>query len=182
MTPAALYGSSVALPRLGMVKCMRRDAARAFGLVRARSITARLAVNRCDLALLVVQKPVATWAQAIWDRKVPRATMQASWLHASRTSVASTNPSVAAGGAAGAFIAAIQRIGWSSPTCEHVKTLDGTVIDLTQIALYTQMQYLREDFGIVTAADTSLAERLTQPCTTPDSDNLYPYARSVTST
>ena len=78
VSPAALYGSSAAMPRLETVKSMRRDAARAFGPVQGRSITARLAVNRCDPALTVVSKPIAAWAQAVWDARIPAETSRSA--------------------------------------------------------------------------------------------------------
>ena len=164
VTPATLYGSSVAMPRLGTERSMRRDAARAFGPLRGRSTTARLAVNRCDPALQIVGKPIASWCQAVWDARIPSDTLQSAWKFASCRMIQSGKPSVSAGGAAGAFISAIRRIHWTAPSFDHVRTRDGTVIDLAATAPYTVMQVVEDDFAIVAAAATSIASRLTLQC------------------
>ena len=164
VTPAALYGSSVAMPRLGTERSMRRDAARAFGPLRGRSITARLAVNRCDPAQQIVSKPIAAWCQAVWDARVSTDTLQSAWKYASCRMIQSGRPSVSAGGAAAAFISAIRRIHWSSPAFDHVRTRDGTVINLTATAPYTAMQMVADDFAIVAAVGTSVASRVTSQC------------------
>ena len=48
LQPAALYGASVALPRLSTIRDMRRAAARTMGPLSGRSVIARLAVSKCD--------------------------------------------------------------------------------------------------------------------------------------
>ena len=56
--PSLLDGASVSLPKLKVVKELRRAVARSIALVSGRSITARLAVSRCDAALEAVRKPI----------------------------------------------------------------------------------------------------------------------------
>ena len=140
VAPSALYGSSVALPRIGTVREMRRDAARAFGPLLGRSITARLAVNACDPALQVIKKAIAYWTEAVWDESVLDATLRYAWKFACCNAIRSQRPSVTAGGAAGAFIAAIDRIEWKSPAPDSVQTRDGTVLNLRDVAPYTVAQ------------------------------------------
>ena len=164
VTPAALYGSTVEFPRIGTIKCMRRDAARSFGPLNGRSITARLAVYRADPALLAITKSVAAWASAVWDGSVTPAILQSAWKHACVRNITSRRPNTSAGGAAGSYIAALHRIQWTSPSYDHVQTRDGTIVNLSSTAPYTVLQYLTDDFHIVSAAATNLAARLTRAC------------------
>ena len=159
--PAALYGSSVALLRIGTVKALRRNAARAFGPIQGWSVTARLAVHNCDPALEVIGKPIAAWASAIWDHRIPRSTMCSACRFACRT-LTSSRPSVAIGGPAGAYMAALGRMNWTSLAPDCVRTLDGTILKLSATAPYTILQYLRDDFAIIPGAATTLSQKLTR--------------------
>ena len=60
LRPATLYGASVAIPRLGIVRSMRRAAARAISRKQGRSIIARLTVHQCDPALDALRSPIMT--------------------------------------------------------------------------------------------------------------------------
>ena len=135
-----------------------------LGGTKGASVTARLAVNACDPALQVIKKAIAYWTQAVWDESVPDATLRYAWKFACCNAIRSQRPSVTAGGAAGAFIAAIDRIEWKSPAPDCVQTRDGTVLNLRDVAPYTVAQYVEEDFQIVTAAATSAAKRITDSC------------------
>ena len=62
---AALYGASVAIPWVGIVRSMRRVAALTIGPLSGRSITARLVTPRCDLACESIRRPIEAWVGAI---------------------------------------------------------------------------------------------------------------------
>ena len=153
VSPSALYGSSIAVPVLRTVRSVRGDAARAFGPIKGRST-----------AWIVVTKPITAWVGTVWDGKVPTETLAAAWKFASTRMIATTKPSATAGGAAGAYLATLHRIQRTSPSYDHACTRDGTLLDLTSTAPYTVMQFVKDDFQIVTAAATSLATRLTVQC------------------
>ena len=82
-----LAGHSV--PRIGTLKSLRREAARAMGPLVGRSITARLAVNT-----------VFAWTQSAWDERIDENGLASAWKQAHFRLVGSSEPSVSTGDAA----------------------------------------------------------------------------------
>ena len=153
--PAALYGASVAVPKLGVVRSMRRTAARTIGEVQGRSVTARLTIHRCDPAVEAIKRPAMAWVNAIWDSQVPVSVMQRAWMQAHIIVARSLRPSMSAGGVAGS-LAAIQRIGWTSPSYDSVRTEEGAVLNLSVIAPKTVFRFLVDDYLVSVAAGTKV--------------------------
>ena len=114
LKPVALYGASVAAPRLGTVKVMRRAVGRTLGKMKGRSLTARLAVNGCDLAWDALKAPTMAWIRAVWDERIPRHSMQQAWIQGQRMTACALRPFAVAGGAAGSFLASLKWVRWSS--------------------------------------------------------------------
>ena len=160
LTPAVLYGTSVAMPKITTVASMRRAASRVFGRIGGGSTLARLTINQADPAWEAVRRSVWAWATAVWNESVDRDLMQRAWQHAVRESIKSRAPSISSGGAAGAFIDAISRVDWTSPSYRAVKTIDGTILLLDQVPPKTLVRHLQDDFQIVTASASKLADRL----------------------
>ena len=106
LQPFALYGSSVAMPKLGVIKSMRRSTAKAIGPVSGRSITARLAVARCDPAFEAIKRAVWAWITEVWQSPAMRFRMARAWMQAQVTVATSRRPFVSAVGAAGSCLAA----------------------------------------------------------------------------
>ena len=164
IVPAAVYGSSIALPTLGTSRALRREVARAMGPLLGRSIVARVTVARCDPEYTIVKKAVFPWLQAVWERRIDSETMVSAWKQAHIATGLSTRPSVSAGGAASGYIAALRRVGWKSPAWDHLMTMQGTLLDLSITDPRTVMKYLTDDFDTITAAGTRLAEEVTARC------------------
>ena len=157
---AVLFGASVAAPRLSTIKAMRRAAGRTIGRMKGRSLTARLAVNDCDPAWDTLQAPILAWVRAVWDGRIPRRTLFRAWLHGRVVAQKPVRPLAAAGGAAGAFVALLKRIGWSSSSFDTVTTSEGITLSLDTVAPKTVERYLADDYRITTAASSSLAAEL----------------------
>ena len=160
LKPAVLYGSSVAVPRLSTLKAMRRAAGRTIRRMKGRSLTARLTVNKCDLAWDTLQAPMLAWVRAVWDCRVPRRTLFRAWLQGRHMAEKAVRPLAAAGGAAGALFASLRRIGWTSPSFDKLNTAEGTTLSLDAVAPKTLGGFLADDYQIVTAASSSLAAEL----------------------
>ena len=158
--PSVLYGSSVALPNLGVTRGLRRLAARVIGPTSGRSVTARLAVGRCDPALQAVKATMYAWFRAVWDCEHLHGSMARAWLFAQSAVAMSKRPSMSAGGAASSFIAALSRVGWRSPSYHSVITRDGTTVDLLAVAPRTTLQYLVDDYSVVASAASDVVSRL----------------------
>ena len=158
LKPAVLYGSSVAIPNATVVKHMRRAAGKVIGPMKGRSLIARLAVNLCDPCWDTIRKPISAWVDAVWDQRLPAVKMKRAWLFGHHQVMGALRPLAAAGGAAGAFFAAIRRVGWTSQSNDAVKTLDGTVLRLSEVAPKTTLRFLWDDFQIVSASSTSILE------------------------
>ena len=77
-------------------------------------------------------------------------------MHAQSRVSASNRPQTSSGGAAGTYIAALSRIGWSSPAYNAIRTRDGTILQLDQQAPKTILRFLQDDFDIVFAAATTV--------------------------
>ena len=134
LKPAVLYGASVAAMGRCNVTAMRRAAGKAIGKTRGRSLTARLAVNRCDPGWDTVRSPVMAWVTAVWSTRAPGRTMQRAWMHAQGAVNQSARPHMSSGGAVGAYFVALKTIGWKSPAYGTVITSDGTILDLSHEA------------------------------------------------
>ena len=156
LRPATMYGSTVAIPRIGIVRAMRKAAAKAISRKQARSVTARLTVHQCDPAYDAIRNPIMAWARECWTKQASAYTMKRAWMHAQTQVATSTRPSVSAGGAAGSFIAALHRLGWKSPSFETVRTREGIVLDLSQEAPRTVGRYYHDDYQAMSAATTKL--------------------------
>ena len=156
LKPALTYGSSVAALNQATFNGMRRAAGKSMGTMHGRSLTARLAINRCDPGWDVVKGPILTWTSEVWQGRVPTRTMERAWMHAQTRVSTSNRPQTSSGGAAGTYIAALRRIGWSSPAYNAIRTRDGTILQLDQQAPKTILRFLQDDFDIAFAAATTV--------------------------
>ena len=63
-------------------------------------------------------------------------------------------------GAAAAYWAALQRIGWKSPAPHLVITMDGATLDLREVAPKTVRLWAAGDWAIMAASASTVAEDL----------------------
>ena len=63
--PATTYGASIAYPPASAITQMRTTASRLLGTTKGSSVTARLAINRCDPEKELVAKAINTWSAYI---------------------------------------------------------------------------------------------------------------------
>ena len=158
---AALYGSTVASLSLGTIRAMRKAAGKTLSRNKGRSLSAKLAVHRCDPGWDAARNPIMAWANQCWEKRVAQPAMQRAWMHAQLTVGRSRNPHLVAGGAVGSFFAAMASVGWSSPAYNAVITLDGTVILLEEEAPKTVERYLYDDYQTMVASSSSCLQSIT---------------------
>ena len=106
----------------------RQQLARALGKRKSASLSLFLALNGIEPTHEATAEPVVAWALAVWDRTADRDTMVQAWrtqmgrkLRAKRFSPA---------GPAGAVIQAAERMGWTWPAWNVLKTEEGFLLDM----------------------------------------------------
>ena len=149
---------------------MRRITARAYGPTRGRSIVARLTLENADPAnKVVVGKQVGFWVEAVWDKLVPEEILRDAWKLAFKTVAMSTRPQAAVAGGAGAFWAALRRIGWTAPTIDTIRINDGTVLYFGQgnppngtepVDPRALKKYIADDWEVAELSRSTLARDL----------------------
>ena len=100
---AVLYASSVAIPKMSTR-------------------------TECDLGWDAVCAPVMALAAAVLDGRVATNTVKRAWMHGQITVTRALRAMAPAGGATGAFLASLRRVGWKSPSHKAGITLDGTTL------------------------------------------------------
>ncbi len=124
------YGAAVCGMTDSMLACVRTMMAKTLGPLGGRSATARLLMEKCDPGLQVVVLPIMEWFNAVWGKVIPMDVMQDAWRWAIKTVGTSARPNSVVQGGAGAFVAALRRIGWSTPSAHAVVTCDGSLLYL----------------------------------------------------
>ena len=148
---AALYGASVAIPRLSTIRDLRRSTARTMGSLSGRSVTARLAITCGDPSFDATDRVVMAWVNAVWDCRSLHNTMARAWVHDEATVFASKRLSQFVGRFAGSFVAALLRVGWRTLAFNHVRNIDGSLLDLIVAAPRTVLRHLVGDYSITSA-------------------------------
>ena len=164
LKPAALYGSTVTSASLGTIRAMRKAAGRALGRGQGRSLSAKLAVHRCDPGWDAARNPIMAWTNQCWEKRVSQNAMQRAWMHARVTIAGSPKPHAAARGAAGVFCAALITVGWTTPAYNAVTTLDGTTLLLDDVAPKTVERHLFDDYQTMAASSSSCFQQAPSTC------------------
>ncbi len=126
--PSVTYGASTTGMTDGLLAALRSMVAAARGTIRGRSVTARLAMDGSDPGMKVVVQPIADWVDAWWGELVDRSDMADAWKLAVKSVGLSARPNQAVAGGAGAFIAALRRLGGRSPSPDSIMTREGTIL------------------------------------------------------
>ena len=61
---------------------LRAEAARGFGPIGGRSVTARLIVESADVEQAFVEKAIRFWIEGVWDGAIEEEVLQRAWRQA----------------------------------------------------------------------------------------------------
>ena len=170
LIPSVKYGANITGVSDGALGAWRKLAASMYGSTRGRSITARLAMEQADLAQGVVKQAIMAWVNAWWDGDMGQEDMEAAWRYAIRTVGMSTRPNQAVEGGAGAYFAALRRVGWQAPSVHTVRTRDGSVLYFgegrapcatLQVDPRTIGRWVEDDFEIAVGLASQVARDIT---------------------
>ena len=128
LMPSVSYGVEVTGVTDGMLMSWRTMIARGYGSIGGRSITARLALEGTDPGKQLVVEAIMCWVEAWWDELMPREEMRSAWRYAIKSVGMAARPNAEVRGGAGAFFAALRRLGWVSPAPEAVRTRGGITL------------------------------------------------------
>ncbi len=155
--PAVRFGISVTGITDASLRKVRYASAVAHGPMGRRSTTARLAATGYDPGLEIVLAPLKDWITDVWDQTKCSEEMVDAWKWAQRTVGLSDQPHARVEGPAGALIATLRRLRWASPAAHAVKTLDGTILDMTITAPRTIIRWAVDDYWTVVGAMSQVA-------------------------
>ena len=126
--PSATYGVDATGMSDGLLSSLRAHVARSRGRSIGRSVTARLLMEGIDPGLRVVTGPVMQWVAGWWDRLVDREIMKKAWRHAVINVGMAARPNAMVQGGAGAMMAALRRLSWTTPQPDTLRTNDGDLL------------------------------------------------------
>ena len=146
--PAIRYGASVLGTNSTALARIRRFACAVRGEMRRRSPFGRMKLAKYDPAKQMAVDPIVDWARARWDALSDYDDMRVAWKIASIKVGLAKHPFREVIGPAGALIASARRIGWSCPSPRHLRTDDGSILDLdvvcpAMIAMHAERAYER---------------------------------------
>ena len=153
-----------ALTRAYMKK-LRAEAARGFGPIEGRSVTARLVVEGADIELTFIEKPIMYWVEGLWERLVDERTMNCAWRQACAELAGIGDRDDTTLGGARAHVKAVRRLGWGMPTFDTVITRDKTILyfgrgavpgNAMQADAWIIKRYVEDDFERVALKGSAL--------------------------
>ncbi len=163
VAPAARYGASVTGPSCALVRELGTITAEAFGRMGGRSVWARLGVRGADHRIGLVLRPVRAWVEAVWEGRLDREDMEEAWKLAQRVTGLSARPHRTANGAARSYIAALSRLGWSSPAVDAVLTREGHLLRIGQMDVVSVMRHAEDDLMVMMAAESAVGRDMNDP-------------------
>ncbi len=163
IAPAAKYGASVTGPSVAMVRELGSVTAEAFGRMGGRSVWARLGVRGADHRVGLVLRPVRAWVEAVWEGRVNKEDMAEAWKYAQRITGLSARPHRTANGAARSYIAALGRLGWSSPAVDTVLTREGHILRIGEVDVVAVMRYAEDDLMVKMAVESAGGRDINDP-------------------
>ena len=128
LTPSFTYGSAAASCPRSLVRQLRTHTAVAYGPCRGRSTSARLLVEDVDIGQELILKCISAWVTGVWDNLIEQEVMITA-LKAAQ--VAGMMGNVGARGVlsgAAAYLDSLQRIGWSAPSFDCVRSRTGHLL------------------------------------------------------
>ncbi len=131
--------------------------ATAMGNMGGRSKTARLAIRDQDIRVPIIILPVEAWSTAVWNSEVPDEELLDAWRQAQREVGLASRPHAAVRDGAGAYIAALKRLGWLSPSPTTVITRGRAQVDLKATDPRTVKRFAIEDAKTMLAAKSEVA-------------------------
>ena len=181
LIPSVSYGTAITGVADSALGGWRSMAAAAYGSYVGRSLTARLTLEQADPGLGAVTGPIMEWISAWWDTRLDRDVMHDARRFAITTVGMSGRPNAAVRGGAGAFFAALRRLGWHSPSVHTVKTRDGTTLfygtekppeGTVAADPRTILRWAQDDYEIAVAVNSQVARDIT------DISGVRGYARA----
>ena len=157
---AVKYGCTVTGLGDAALQSLRAMAAQAHGKSVGRSTTARLTIHGTDPAIDIVVPAIRAWAEAMFTGRPGPRFMVLAWHGAKDSAGKEGIQQAAVKGAASAFLAAIERVGWLSTAPHLVTALDGTQIDLRATAPRIVRKWAEDDWAAAAASRSSVAVEL----------------------
>ncbi len=125
------HGAAVYGVRSHHIRDAQQMAAAVSGIGKGHSVSVRLLATQSDPSHLLALPPFLEWAIAAWEGDTDDVVFTAAPENAAKVVTQAADPAAAVTGPASAFLAALFRIGWRSPSPRHVMLQDGSIIDLT---------------------------------------------------
>ena len=126
------YGASLTGVTNSLLNEVRSLAAFTYGKLGGRSTTGRLALRKADPAIPLLGAPVKAWLTAVWNRSLDSDTLQCALTAAQAGLLKGNNPHTAVQGGAGAYVAALVRVGWKAPAVDVIVGHMGNFLRLGQ--------------------------------------------------
>ena len=162
LVPAIAYGTACTAMPKGLLSGIRGAMATMSGSVRGRSVTARLALRRCDPVFPVVLSPLWAWWRAAWEGTLPVDILEAALRGATKAMESSRHlKHSAVEGGAGAFLSALERVRWKIVGPRRFLLANGTSFELGRDGdPKMAMRLATRDLVNVTCAESDLAVTL----------------------
>ena len=93
-----------------------------------------LQLHGLDPAETANAAPIATWAQTVWEKLLPKTTLQAAWRAIYPGRMRMRNPWLDIRGPFAAMIATLARLNWRAPSATTLKTDSGKMLDLEKVS------------------------------------------------
>ncbi len=158
LVPSARFGTSVTGVSNAALRSVATAAAQVLGDMHGRSATARLALQGDDPRHGIILRPIMEWTSAIWAMTLPTEIFADAWKFAQKHVGLSRRPHQAVTGGAGTFVAALMRLGWSTPSFDSVRTRDGEILMLGEVEPRVVREYAEADLRLVSAAASAVAD------------------------
>ena len=126
------YGVSLTGVTDSLLHGLRSLAASTYGNFGGASTTGRLALRSADPAVPLLCSPVKAWLTAIWERSLDAETLRCALTAAQASIMGSNNPHTAVQGGAGAYVAALLRVGWKASAIDVIVDQQGETLHLGQ--------------------------------------------------
>ncbi len=101
--------------------------------------------------------------EAVWEGRIDKDDMGEAWKYAQRVTGLSARPHRTANGAARSYIAALRRLGWSSPSVDTVLTREGHILRIGDVDVVTIMRYAEDDLMVKMAVESAVGRDLNDP-------------------
>jgi ribonuclease HI len=108
----------------------------------------------------IVIPAIRAWAEAWFAGEPDKKTLVSAWYGVREQWKGGRNRQASVSGAASAYFAALERVGWGSEAPHTVTTIDGSVIDLMETAPKMVRKWAEDDWAVAEAAKSTIAANM----------------------